>query len=154
MSFRSVVVLALYATLVTGLATVIARLGATMARQAVDVLALAEHPDQPVSRVERGLEAQARGTDWQPVSHVVELRAVPVSEASAVALASGMDMAEDADLPKPQVRPSSPAPAPTAKPVKPRVAGWIRRAVLMPVPPSDVAESTGHLIQRHLRAEM
>lgn len=153
MNSRSIVVLVLYVSLMTGLTAVIAQLGAAMARQAADILLLAENPDPPVSRVERGLEVQARVTDWQPVGHVVELHAVPLSEASAGVLASRMDIAEDADLPNAQSQPRS-FPAPSAKPVKPRVAGWIRRAPRMPSRPSADAESTAHLIQRHLRAEM
>ncbi|AGK58241.1 hypothetical protein HYPDE_32843 [Hyphomicrobium denitrificans 1NES1] len=150
MNSRSVVVLVLYASVMTGLTALIAELGATVARQAVHVLSFAENPDQPVSRVERGLEAQARVKEWQPVGHVIELRAAPPPpEASAVALASGMDEAEDADLPKPR-----PSPAPGVKPVKPRVAGWIRRAVRVSPPRNAVAESTARIIQRHLRAEM
>jgi hypothetical protein len=148
-------VLVLYASVMTGLSALIAELGATVARRAAHVLSFAENPDQPASRVERGLEAQARVTEWQPVqpvSHVVELRAAPPSsQASAVVLASEMDAAEDADLSKPQPRSS---PAPSVKPVKPRVAGWIRRAVRMSPPRNAVAESTADLIQRHLRAEM
>jgi len=148
---RSVVVLVLYASLMTGLTAVVAQLGAAMARQTAGALLFAEKADQPVSRVERGLEVQARVTDWQPVGHVVELHAVPHSDASAVELASGMDTAEDADLPQAQ-----PSPAPAVRALKPRVAGWIRRAPRMPKlsNATSASESTAQLIQRHLRAEM
>ncbi|MFA7307063.1 MAG: hypothetical protein WC026_10365 [Hyphomicrobium sp.] len=154
MNSRSIVALILYVTVMTGITAVIAKLGAAMARQAAGTLLLAERPDPPVSRVERGLEAQARVTDWEPVSHVVELHAYSPSEVSAVVLASAMDKAEDVDLSN-KVRPRSPAaPAVAAKATKPRVAGWIRRAVRVPVHPGAVSESTAQLIQRHLRAEM
>ena len=150
MNSRSVLALVFYASMMTGLMAVVAQLGAAVARHGASVLLLAERSEQPVSRVERGLEAQARVTDWQPVSHVVELHAYPSSEASAVALASAMDSAEGAGLPKAQ---PALVPARVAKAVKPRVAGWIKRVARVPLPPV-VPETTAHLIQRHLRAEM
>jgi len=156
----SIVALTLYATLVTGITAAIATLGTAVARQAAGTLLLSERTGQPVSRVERGLEAQARVTDWEPVSHVVELHAYSPSNVSAVLLAAAMDTAEGSDLPKAQPRPalassSTPAAATaTVRAVKPRVAGWIRREQRLPAPRSDFSESTAQLIQRHLRAEM
>ena len=152
MGYRSVVVLVLYTSLVTGLVALIAEFSATIARQAPHVLAFAEDPDQPASRVEHGLEVQARATEWQPVSHVPEIRAFEPPEASAVTLASSMDAAEGADLPEQKLQ-TQPPTKPKAQPVKPRVAGWIRR-VARPVHRNRVAESTARLIERRLRAEM
>lgn len=143
----------LYASLVTGLAVLIAEFSATMARQAAHILAFAEDPDQPASRVEHGLEVQARVTEWQPMSHVIEMRAAEPPEVSAITLASAMDAAEDADLPQRQLQTQLP-PKPKTKTVKPRVAGWIRRVDRQASRHNDVAESTARLIQRHLRAEM
>jgi hypothetical protein len=142
----------LYASLVTSLSALIAGLGASVARQGALALSFGEDQNQRVSRVERGLETQARVTEWQPVSHVIEMRAISSPEVSATALASAMDAAEGADLPRmkrPPVRGT-----PKARPVKPRVAGWIRRVA--PVSPrrSDFAESTARIIERQLRAEM
>lgn len=144
----------LYASLVTGLAVLIAEFSATMARQAAHVLAFADDPDQPASRVEQGLEVQARVTEWQPVGHVIEMRAAEPPEVSAVTLASAMDAAEDADLPQQQQLQTQLPPKPKAKAVRPRVAGWIRRVDRPASRHNDVAESTARLIQRHLRAEM
>lgn len=152
MNSRLIVVLALYATLMTGLTAAIAKFGAAMARQTAGVLMLAERSDQPVSRVEKGLEAQARGTDWQPVSHVVELHAYPASDASAVVLASAMDSAEGVDLPSRTRAQAMLTPKVAVRAVKPRVAGWIRRVPR--VSPDLFHETTAQLIQRHLRAEM
>lgn len=152
MNSRSIAVLVLYATLMTGLTAAIAKVGAAMARQTAGLLVLADRPDQPVSRVEKGLEVQARVSDFQPVSHVIELHAYPATDASAVALASAMDTAEGADLPDKAF--SATAPKLAARAVKPRVAGWIRRAPRVSVPPIEFHESTAQLIQRHLRAEM
>ncbi len=151
MNSRSIVVLVLYATLVTGLTAAIAEVGTAMARQTAGLLLLAERPDQPVSRVEKGLEVQARVSDFQPVSHVIELHAYPATNASAVALAMAMDTAEAAVLPK-KALPAT-APKLAARTVKPRVAGWIKR-VRAPVPPIEFHETTAQLIQRHLRADM
>ena len=153
MGYRSVVVLVLYASLVTGLVALITEFGAMIARQAPQVLAFAEDSDQPASRVEHGLEVQARATEWQPVSHIAEIRAIEPPEVSAVTLASAMDAAEDADLPQRQLQTQLP-PKPKTKTVKPRVAGWIRRVDRQASRHNDVAESTARLIQRHLRAEM
>lgn len=158
MGYRSVVVLVFYASLVTGLVALIAEFSATIARQAPNVLAFAEDPDQPASRVEHGLEVQARATEWQPVSHVAEIRAVEPPEVSAVTLASAMDAAEGADLPGQELQQelhTQPPTKPKAKPVKPRVAGWIRRVARPPVHRREhIAESTARLIERRLRAEM
>lgn len=154
MGYRSVVVLVLYTSLVTGLVALIAEFSATIARQAPHVLAFAEDPDQPASRVKHGLEVQARSTEWQPVSHVAEIRAVEPPEASAVTLAGAMDAAEGADLPEQKLQ-TQPPTKPKAKPVKPRVAGWIRRVARPPVHRrDDIAESTARLIERRLKAEM
>jgi hypothetical protein len=153
-------VLVVYASMMSGLTAVIAQLSASMAREAAGVLLFAENLDPPVSRVEKGLEIQARVSEWQPAGHVIELRAVPASEISVAELASGMDTAENADLPKkvlPQPRPAlTPAALPAARPAaaKPRVAGWIRRVGRTPASVRSDAETTAHLIQRHLRAEM
>lgn len=156
MGYRSVVVLVLYASLVTGLVALITEFGAMIARQAPQVLAFAEDSDQPASRVEHGLEVQARATEWQPVSHIAEIRAIEPPEVSAVTLASAMDAAEGADLPEQDVQTPPPAkPKAKFKAVKPRVAGWIRRVARSPVHHRDhIAESTARLIERRLRAEM
>lgn len=145
----------LYASLVTGLVALITEFGAMIARQAPEVLAFAEDSDQPASRVEHGLEVQARATEWQPVSHIAEMRAVEPPEVSAVTLASAMDAAEGADLPKQDLQTPPAKPRAEAKAVKPRVAGWVRRVTRPPVHRRDhVTESTARLIERRLRAEM
>lgn len=134
--------------------SLIATFGAAMARQAAGALILAERPDQPISRVEKGLEVQARVGDWQPVSHVVELHAYPGSDASAVALASAMDTAERERLPATDPVITTLPRKSTVRAVKPRVAGWIKREPRGRVPASYLTETTAQLIQRHLRAEM
>lgn len=163
MESRSIIGLLLYASLIVGVSALIVSLGARGARTAAEVLAFEDEADPPTSRVERGLERQARVTEWQPTSHVIETRAIEPPEISAAILAIAMDEAEDADLPptRMEAQPSaelqaqpSPKPKLKAKPGKPRVAGWIRRAPRTVATRHGAGESTGRIIQRHLLAQM
>lgn len=159
MESRPVVVLLLYASLMLGVSALIARIGASVARQATQDMAFNGDTDPRPSRVDRGLEALDRVSQWQPVSRVVEIRASEPPEVSAVELASALDSAESADLPhrqivlvagpKPKLKPKAKAKASRA-----RVAGWIRRVPRQEAHRAPIPETTAQIIERRLRAEM
>jgi hypothetical protein len=145
--------------MVSGTVAAIADLGRTMARHAASVLTFAEAEDAPISRVERGLEVQARAAAWQPARYRVEARALSSPDMSAPQLAALMDAAERASLPAPvapiaRTRPvDDQPPVPQVHTPRPRVAGWIKRA--RPNRPDEhVAESTARIIERSLKAEI
>lgn len=157
MGFRPTFGLFLYVALMTVFVAAALESSAALARRAAVALALLENDDPTTSRVESGLEAQARVAGWQPVSYVIETRAVERPDVSAVALAKAMDVAEDVSLPpppKPVRAKALPAKVPIRTlPVKPRVAGWIRR-----IGPASAdrmfAESTARIIERNLKSEL
>jgi hypothetical protein len=89
---------------------------------------------KPRSRVDAGLQAQARAANWQAGSTTTSTVIPPTPELSAVLLAKGIDEAE--------------APSVTAMPAA-RVAGWIKRAKPQRPP---MSESPGRIIERSLSA--
>ena len=154
MGFRPTFGLFLYVTLMTVFVAAALESSAALARRAVVALALLENDDPTTSRVESGLEAQARVAEWQPVSYVIETRAVEKPDVSAVALARAIDVAEDVSLPPPPPKPVLAKPMRIkAVPVKPRFAGWVKR-----IKPSSekmrFAESAARIIERSLKSEL
>jgi hypothetical protein len=156
MGFRPTFGLFLYVALMTVFVMAAIESSAALARRAAVALAFIQDDDPTTSRVESGLEAQARVAEWQPASYVIETRAVERPDVSAVALARAMDVAEDVSLPPPKAVGARALPAKVpmaALPIKPRVAGWIRRIKLSS---SDrtFAESTARIIERSLKSEL
>jgi len=157
MGFRPTFGLFLYVALMTVFVTAAIESSAALARRAAVALAFIQDDDPTTSRVESGLEAQARVAEWQPASYVIETRAVERPDVSAVALARAMDVAEDVSLPPPPKAVGAralPAKVPMAAlPIKPRVAGWIRRIKLSSAD-RTFAESTARIIERSLKSEL
>lgn len=155
MGFRPTFGLFLYVASMTVFVVAAVESSAILARRAAAALAFVQGDDSTTSRVESGLEAQARVAEWQPASYVIETRAVERPDVSAVALARAMDAAEDVALP-PSKRVSAkalPEKVPMkVLPVKPRVAGWIRR--IKPSSGDRYAESTARIIERSLKSEL
>ena len=146
MGYRPVTGLLVYVVSVAGVATLVTELGESMVRHAAYALAL-DGTSVPRSRVDRGLEAQARIAAWQPSHYVVETRALKSPDISAVALAHSLDVAE-----------SKPAPPPAAKAKIPkaRVAGWVKRARRAARGDDTLAdaECPARIIERSLKAEI
>jgi hypothetical protein len=92
---------------------------------------------KPPSRVDVGLQAQARAANWQAGSPTTSTVIPPTPELSAALLAQGMD---DAEANEHSVTATTVA----------RVAGWIKRAKPQPLLTSD---SPGRIIERSLRAD-
>jgi hypothetical protein len=88
----------------------------------------------PRSRVDVGLQAQARAASWQAGSPTTSAVKPPTPEVSAVLLAKGIDEAEASSV--------------TTTPAA-RVVGWIKRAKPQP---QLTSESPGRIIERSLSA--
>ena len=84
---------------ITGLIIVIAMLAATVAHQVITSFepSLGGKSSAVSSRVEAGLEIQARTASWKPDEHVVAPPHIIELALSASALAFGMDRAESAE---------------------------------------------------------
>ena len=162
---RAITILSLYVALVTGLSALIIEIGTTIAHGTAAKLAFAEKDIPAASRVEQGLEVQARVASWQPAPRVIEVRALEVPDLPANALAHSMDVAEHSteQIALPAVALKK-AEAPkiakiakivTAKPSvvrAPRVAGWSKRVQVRLR--HDVEECTARIIERNLKAEI
>jgi hypothetical protein len=161
---RAITILSLYVALVTGLSALIIEIGTAIAHGAAGELVFAEKEISPVSRVEQGLEMQARVASWQPEPRVIEVRALELPELPANALAHSMDVAERSTVAEhsterttlPAVTPKAgPPKIATAKPTvarAARVAGWSKRVKARPR--HDVEECTARIIERNLKAEI
>lgn len=146
MRYRPIAGLLFYIVSVAGVATLATEFGVAMVRHAAFALALYGNSVPTPSRVDRGLEAQARTASWQPSHYVTETRALNPPDISAVALARSIDAAES--------KPSPPA-APKSDVSKARVAGWVKRSDR--VARDDTlaeADCPARIIERSLKAEM
>jgi hypothetical protein len=126
----------------------VTELGVAMARNAAYALVLDGTSIPLRSRVDRGLEAQARTATWQPSHYVIETRALKPPDISAVALAHSLDVAES--------KPSPPPAAPKSEAPKARVAGWVKRARRAARKDDSLADadSPARIIERSLKAEI
>lgn len=166
---RAITILSLYVALVTGLSALIIEIGTAIAHGAAGELVFAEKEISPVSRVEQGLEMQARVASWQPEPRVIEVRALELPELPANALAHSMDVAERSTVAEHSTERTTlptatlPAATPKAEPPKvatakptvaraARVAGWSKRAKARLR--HDVEECTARIIERNLKAEI
>ena len=158
---------------ITGLITVIAMLAATVAHQVITSFepSLGGKSSAVSSRVETGLEIQARTASWKPDEHVVAPPHIIELALSASALAFGMDRAESAEGEFSAVKASGPpdprssgesVPEETIAAIQPRapaimppmrqvsaIAGWRRRVMVRRVEADD--ESPARIIERSLR---
>lgn len=155
---RAITILSLYVALVTGVSALIVELGTTIAHGTARKLVFAEKEIAPASRVEQGLEVQARVASWQPMPRVIEVRALERPEIPASALAYSMDVAEhgieqatspavEAKIETPKIVTAKPAVVRTT-----RVAGWRKRVRAQPR--RKVEECTARIIERNLKAEI
>jgi hypothetical protein len=155
---RAITILSLYVALVTGASALIIELGTAIVHGTAGKLVFAEKEIPPASRVEQGLEVQARVASWQPMPGVIEVRALERPEIPASALAYSMDVAEhgieptaipaaEPKIETPKIVTKKPTVARTA-----RVAGWRKRVRVQPR--HDVEETTARIIERNLKAEI
>lgn len=147
MRYPPIAGLLFYVASVAGVATLATELGAALLRNAAEALALDGASAPTPSRVDRGLEAQARTAAWQPAHYAVEARALKPPDISVVALAASIDAAES--------KPSSPAATPKAGLPKARVAGWVKWAG--GEEGDDTMADTdcpARIVERSLKAEM
>jgi hypothetical protein len=147
MRYPPVAGLLFYVASVAGVATLATELGAALLRNAAATLALDGASAPTPSRVDRGLEAQARTAAWQPAHYTVEARALKPPDISVVALAASIDAAES--------KPSSPASASKAALPKARVAGWVKWAGGEEGDDTMAdADCPARIVERSLKAEM
>jgi len=152
MRYRPIVGLLFYIVSVAGVATLATELGLATVRHAAADLAF-DNPSVPKSsRVDRGLEAQARTAAWQPSHYVVETRALNAPDISVAALARSIDAAESSS--SAPAAPKSPV-APKSEVSKARVAGWVKRAD-RPARDNTLADADcpARIIERSLKAEI
>ncbi len=133
-----------YIVLIVGSSWAAVTISEALAREALTRMALMPSADQRPSRVNVVLAAQERAVSPQISGESV----VPATPSPSVPVGTLAKALDDAEQSTEQV-------SDAAAPVRPRVAGWVKR-LSRPVSSSAAArvESSGRIVTRSLRAEM